>query len=438
MKTTIEKGIYVLEYEGKLILFDPESFLVFPLQKLSNLTSDTSKYINQTINTISKMKQDGQLNTVLESNPYKPHITRIFLHLSNKCNLKCTYCYANTENHEYKETIMDKKTIDQALSFLINLSPDRDKYNIVFFGGEPLLFPDLMQYTENSIRNKYADKRFVYSLTTNGTLLTKKSHAFLKKNKVSVMLSLDGDKTNHDRNRINANGVGSYDAIMENIDKYKTLPAPTSARVTLTKGNYDLIAIYEHLKMLKIDSVLFLPVSLESADPHALDSADISKFKKEFSKLAAYYLSCLMKEEKTTKILNFTGVLRQLYQRIPNKRHCGMACNRLAISSNGDIYPCQRFVGNKQYCMGNVNTTFDQKKMVYFSDITNVENISTCANCIAQYICAGGCYYDSVLYNGDLCAPYKNNCDLMQHIVSLGIVMFGIICQQNEQKLDTV
>lgn len=58
-------------------------------------------------------------------------------------------------------------------------------------------------------------------MTINGTLLTDEIIKFMKDNEVSLLISMDGPKEIHDKNRVFSNGMGSFDKIMNNINKIK-------------------------------------------------------------------------------------------------------------------------------------------------------------------------------------------------------------------------
>ena len=137
-----------------------------------------------------------------------PKISGGFLNLTQKCNLKCKYCFVTQQPKE-----MDYKTAKDAVDFYAKNALDNlDIPDITFFGGEPLLkFEYIIKPLVEYIRKRYGD--FEISVTTNGTLLDEEKLKFLRDNNVGLLLSIDGDKETQNHNRPFHSGKGSFDEI---------------------------------------------------------------------------------------------------------------------------------------------------------------------------------------------------------------------------------
>ena len=94
----------------------------------------------------------------------------VLFNLTDQCNCRCKYC----DFVQYKNSYMTKEIADQAINFIRQQVGDK-KINIAFFGGEPILNWDLIEY----LVKKYQDQ-FTWSITTNGTLLTEEKIQFFK------------------------------------------------------------------------------------------------------------------------------------------------------------------------------------------------------------------------------------------------------------------
>jgi len=127
-----------------------------------------------------------------------------------------------------------KKAIDYYFSLFeesLELNPNRDA-SIGFYGGEPLLEFDLIKRCIEYTKQNYSRFEPQFNMTTNGTLLTRERADYLMENKVSIAVSLDGPKEEHDRKRVYANGEGTFDDVMRNVsyliskgyDKIHALP----------------------------------------------------------------------------------------------------------------------------------------------------------------------------------------------------------------------
>jgi radical SAM protein with 4Fe4S-binding SPASM domain len=107
-----------------------------------------------------------------------------------------------------------------------------------------------------------------------------------------------------------------------------------------------------------------------------------------------------------------------------NWRECGAGSGVMAVSPDGDIFPCHKFVGYPDFRLGNVTQgTWDPSKS-YLLWNTNVGTKSKCQSCWARFICGGGCHADAVFIEGDLCTPYEIYCELMRHRIEVGAWLY--------------
>lgn len=130
-------------------------------------------------------------------------------HLTNKCNLKCSYCYANTE---MKGNILSSNIMTKLLNILASSS-----YNpilIEFHGGEPLLY---WERIKKIVKKYHKKEKFYFGIQTNGTLLTQDVIDFIKMYSIEIGVSMDGPQKIHDRNRHYLNGKGSFYDVIRGI-----------------------------------------------------------------------------------------------------------------------------------------------------------------------------------------------------------------------------
>ena len=110
------------------------------------------------------------------------------IHLTDKCNLNCTYCYENKKSNDIDfeniKLIVDNEIKKEAKSTII-----------YFYGGEPLLQRKLIEDTIEYVKSKKSKTKFFYGITTNGILLDEKFVRYMKKNRfVNIAYSIDGIK----------------------------------------------------------------------------------------------------------------------------------------------------------------------------------------------------------------------------------------------------
>ena len=159
-----------------------------------------------------------------------------------------------------------------------------------FFGGEPLMnFKVVKQIVEyaRSQEEKH-NKKFRFTMTTNGLLLTDDVIEYLNKEMYNVVLSLDGRKEINDMLRVHADGSGCYDAI---VPKYKKLIATRGdkdyyVRGTFTKHNLDFAKDAVHMAELGFDQVSVEPVVSDPKLPYSLQEEDLPAAFAEYENLA--------------------------------------------------------------------------------------------------------------------------------------------------------
>ncbi|HEX7681571.1 MAG TPA: radical SAM protein [Thermoanaerobaculia bacterium] len=155
---------------------------------------------------------------------------QLVLVVTEDCNLRCSYCYYSdsytlSRNRTSRQLSFEtgKKAIDY---FFANAAPKvasnpMRKLAINFYGGEPMMaqrtLRELVLYAK-----AHAPAELVFAVTTNGTMLCGDIVDFLVENGFHILVSLDGPKEDHDRNRVYSNGQGSFEKIVENLRAFNT------------------------------------------------------------------------------------------------------------------------------------------------------------------------------------------------------------------------
>jgi len=363
----------------------------------------------------------------------------LVLMLTYSCNLACRYCYEDREEGcvppakgggALRE--MSPESLRESVKFLLDHSVENRKVSIVLFGGEPLLrFPFLRAAVhEARAMAKAWGKEISFSITTNGTLVTREIAGFLKENGVSVCVSIDGPREVHDVNRPYASGRGSYDdvergiaCLMENRNG-----VPLAARVTLGGGAVDVRRTFWHLRGLGFDEVGFAPASAAEGSPSALTEGELDQVLGGFRTLAAEYVDDV-RERRMPAFSNMTQILALIHRGDPMPYPCGAGIGMLAADPSGVFYPCHRLCGVGD-CMGDPSRGIALDARARFLDGARRRRESACDACWAKNFCAGGCYHDAYLRQGDLFAPSTHYCRWIKELFLLGLQTYVRI--QNE------
>ena len=106
---------------------------------------------------------------------------------------------------------------------------------------------------------------------------------------------------------------------------------------------------------------------------------------------------------------------------------CGAGSEYLAVTPTGEIYPCHRFAGEKDYKMGDVFSGEIRKdlKELFIND--NVYSKSECQNCFAKFYCSGGCHANNILIEKDIDTPYKIGCEMEKKRVECAIAIKAML-----------
>ncbi|MEG0755080.1 MAG: thioether cross-link-forming SCIFF peptide maturase [Oscillospiraceae bacterium] len=350
-------------------------------------------------------------------------IKALCLHVSHDCNLRCRYCFASTGDFGTGHRLtMDFETAKRAIDFVIEKSGSRRNIEVDFFGGEPLMAMDTVKKTvayARSIEEEHG-KCFRFTITTNGVLLDDENIAYINKEMSNAVLSLDGRPAVNDHMRKTINGKGSYDMI---VPKFKQLVDGRGdkdyyLRGTFTHNNLDFAADVTHVASLGFRNISVEPVVSEPECSWALQDDDIPTILAEYEKLAEE-----LKGRDDINFFHFNVDLAQGPCVIKRMRGCGAGCEYVAVTPEGDLYPCHQFVGNAEYKLGNVfEGTFDHTLSDKFAEL-NIYTREDCKTCWARFYCSGGCSASNLLVNGDIKKPHHVGCELEKKRLECAIAL---------------
>ncbi|MDE6502317.1 MAG: thioether cross-link-forming SCIFF peptide maturase [Ruminococcus sp.] len=350
------------------------------------------------------------------------------LNIAHDCNLRCKYCFASTGDFGKGRKLMSFETGKHAIDFLLEKSGDRQNLELDFFGGEPLMNFDVVKQivTYARSREKEFNKKFRFTITTNGLLLDDDKIDFINKEMSNVVLSIDGRKEVNDYMRVRVDGTGCYDKILPAFRKLVDGRGEKEyyVRGTFTNHNLDFAEDVFALYNAGFDQISIEPVVGDS-DEYALTEKDLPKVFNEYERLAKK----IIENEKNGKKFNFFHFMIDLDQgpcAIKRLRGCGCGNDYVAITPDGDIFPCHQFVGIDEYKMGNIDEgTFNQEMKQDFAK-AHVYTKPECKKCWAKFYCSGGCNANNYQYMGDIRTAHKLSCQLEKKRLECAIMLKAI------------
>jgi len=346
--------------------------------------------------------------------------------ISQDCNLRCEYCFAETGDFGMGRKLMTFETGKKAIDFLLNMSANRENLELDFFGGEPLMNFDVVKQVVEYARSKEKEynKKFRFTITTNGMLLDDDKIDFINREMSNVVLSVDGRKEVNDRVRKRVDGTGCYDRIMP---KFRNLVGKRGnkeyyVRGTFTKYNLDFSEDVFDLYNQGFDQISVEPVVSESSADYAITEKELPAIFTEYERLAER----IIENEKKGGKFNFFHFMLDLDQgpcAIKRLRGCGAGNEYVAVTPDGDIYPCHQFVGMENYKMGNLDEdTFDNNIKKEFASC-HVYSKPECRQCWAKFYCSGGCNANNYQYTGDIHTAHKLSCQLQKKRLECAIML---------------
>lgn len=351
-------------------------------------------------------------------------IKALCLNVAHLCNMKCTYCFAGQGEFNTKKGLMSVEVGKKSIDFLIAKSEGHRQLEVDFFGGEPLLNIEVVKQIVDyaKTRGKETGRQFNFTLTTNAVLLTDEIMDFINDNDIGIILSLDGRPEINDRNRLLNNGAGSYDIILPNITKaIASNPVSYYVRGTFTRDNHNFSLDVQHMAEQGIESLSMEPAVGEDNE-FSIRREDLPWVLAEYEKLTELLLS-YVKKEKKIDFFHFNLDLQKgpcLAKRISG---CGAGTEYLVLTPEGDIYPCHRFVGEKQFFMGNLDDEKISAEIQELFKTNHLENKAECVKCWARYFCGGGCHANNYYRNQDIVKPDEISCEMQKKRIEAAIYL---------------
>lgn len=343
-----------------------------------------------TVNLLTNTLRNMQIANTTKQNTEKQAM--LILNTTHGCNMACKYCFAST--YQDRQNVMSLSVVRRAIIYMLENNPDAKQYIIYFFGGEPLLHK---QFIEDAV--KIAKELVVgrhkkcvnFLLNTNGTLIDEAMLRFFKKEDFTITISIDGPKYANDANRIFLNGRGSFNRIMEGIEKLKAHAIKFNLRATFNPRASHLVETFRFFEELEISySYAFAIDSKEKdkSETHFTDE-DIVRFDGEL-KAVMQYLSDKVIQGKPVYCSDFRNKISRLKERSIKLHGCEAGRSSLMVDESGDYYTCQNMLPYKETAVGSLSKGINADKLKRYQSSV-IENLPVCQECWARYLCGGGC-----------------------------------------------
>ena len=418
---------------------EPELPAECPQSVIDAFAKDYSEdAIRETYGEMVALKENGQLFTeddyaqfanMMVSSPIKA----LCLNIAHDCNLRCEYCFAGKGDYCQGRMLMTEEVGKAAIDYLLHYSQGRHNLEVDFFGGEPTINFDVVKKVVEYARSKEKefDKKFRFTITTNGLILNDDMMDFINREMYNVVCSVDGRKETNDRPRARLDGSGCYDAIIPHFQELIRRREASGndenwqyyVRGTFTKYNKDFGNDVMHMFDLGFDQISFEPVVADAKQPYALTYEDLPDVFAEYERLSKLIIENKKSAGKHFNFYHFMIDLDQGPCAIKRLRGCGCGNEYVAITPDGDVYPCHQFVGHEEWKMGNVLDLSINKEMKDNFARATVYHKPKCQECWAKFYCSGGCNANNWQYMGNILDSFDLACEMEKKRLECAIMI---------------
>ncbi|MDW7727942.1 MAG: radical SAM protein [Candidatus Methanoperedens sp.] len=337
----------------------------------------------------------------------------IFLNVTDACNLRCSHCYANAKKS--RKQCQDESELN--LDEITNLAVEAKKLGaerVNLTGGEPFLRKDWFE-----IFKIFNSLDFLVGFSSNGTLINRKIASCLSKfTNVEFLISLDGDRENHELMR----GVpNSFDKTIKAIRLLQDMKIPLQINTTINKANYSSVPF---LTKFSRDEDLSLRLTLLNCSTgRGKENKDKALSTEQIVNLINYCHE--VRQRGSLVFLNLPPLLLQTEDIIPiGNPSCGWAKGLCGVLPNGNVSICALAYEHSELSAGNLRENSLEEIWLssnLFNDLRKLETQELegiCGKCRFRDICGGGCRLSAYLNYNSFLGP----CSICQEFYDKGLL----------------
>ncbi len=428
------------------------------LDKIRELTMDTAPFHTKSPEKCRYHHDDATIRTQVNHS-----LKQLTLVVTENCNLRCRYCiysgsYDGSRLHSARS--MPLETALAAIDHLAEHSRDSDAPLAVgFYGGEPLLEFELIRQVVAYSR-KRLQKPVLFTITTNGTLLSKTVFNFLREHNFSILVSMDGPEHVHDRyRRFRSNNRGSFAPVIKNLERIKKIDNEyVRSMVTLSMVltfPVDLLELDRFVNELGIRPRISLLQTFGTSmvDERILQKGLRTRGPKELmDKFATAVIEKkfeqrpLAAEHLFTRGLYWAG-LRRLHLRnrtdsfvdgcFNYKNICVPGATKLLVTCDGKFFACDRVDGIDDLCIGDISNGVDTDKVVDLVERFNRFRSESCKDCWVLRLC-NMCFFSTCHFDGWNAGKADHYCDMRRREGTNALRLYCSILEKDASALDAI
>lgn len=347
----------------------------------------------------------------------------LVLHVSESCNLDCTYCFADRGHYGRKKAkLMKPEVAAEAITTAYK------RYGrigaIKLFGGEPMLNIDALESVSTTLADIQASdplfKKPQLIVITNMTIANERVLKWISSEKPIITGSIDGPSSLHNQHRVFPNGLGSFSVVDSNIRLMRGICAqPEALECVYTphhlKSGVSITQLHEWISnRYDIHDVFIHPMGTVGDMTYEATDEDWLSYTKALAPMSREYGNYLLSQTKSHKhpAIEF---LKNTFRKSQTNAHCDLGVNNITINASGEIYPCYTLLSDKNNRMGkitdmHVGDNFLRIQAQYISTTKN--DISSCRECDIMRTCHS-CPGEMNIINDSALSPYHISCKFL-------------------------
>lgn len=337
--------------------------------------------------------------------------------LTHDCTLRCRYCYAGRKYAHAMSQDTAQRGMELGLDEAARIGCGLD---VSFFGGEPLLEWNLLQFCHEYLSRRAVEVNIPvrYGITTNGTLLTQDKLEWMAERDFLIGLSLDGSPAMHDTNRRFADGRGSHATVWEALERINAFPKLRSKVICVVNpDNHHYLRegvrwLHEHYR-----GNIGLNFDYWSEWTDAQFESLTQELEGMVSDITDSY-----RIGQPMRVEAIDGKIRShLYAGKEFCNHCRIGEQEIAVSVDGKLFPCSRMVGvgdEPEITFGDVRCGIDRAKQHYYI-ATRGNATPECRICALRRRCTNTCGCTNYAGTGRINHVSPFLCNLQQTLIRL-------------------
>lgn len=300
------------------------------------------------------------------------------LHLTEACNMDCAYCTRVKQPVRMSEAVLDA-ACDLAFS-------QGNSAGLCFFGGEPLLERSLILRAVSRCKEKSAEtgKQISYKMTTNGTLLDGEFLLLAKRERIGIGLSFEG--TAQDCCRRFRDGSGSFSAVSEKAKLL--LRHQPDAHAMMTFAPQAVPQYAEAVRYLYDLGFRRITATIAYGRKVHWTDGDLAKLETQLRETAAFYADAFL-SGKPFYFSPFDAKIRDCIAGFNTGERCHLGFRQMPVAPDGRIYACTQFIGDDDFCLGDVFGGIDKERQRALAKRDAVPE--TCRECALRRRCTNSC-----------------------------------------------